>query len=196
MTRTPYGRVVAAIVVTLSAVLLAGCGGSPSTDGPLRVPKEHGSSTAPLEVGQVFTDAYEILVVNGENPVTIKEVSLSGADPQMELVGTLIAGEERSENIVGDTVFPPKNFDLGPLTEAEGAILLPKSQQPAGSAGFTDYELILGIRVTEPGLWKRTGVRVLYEAGGREYLWESPAELVACTKEFSEDGRTCPFGSD
>lgn len=182
----------AAVAVTLSAVLLTACGGAPGTDGPIRVPKPHGISTAALEVDQVFTDGFEMLVVTGEEPVTIKEVTLTGADSQLELVGAKVAGEERTENIAWDAAFPPAVPDLGPLADAEGAVLLPQSQQPTGHAGFTDYELLLGMRVTAPGVWKRTGVRILYEAGGREYLWESSAELIACTKDHSDDGESCP----
>ncbi len=188
-------KVTAAIaaVTFASLLVLSSCASGPRSDGPLHIPKPHGSSTAPLEVGELYTDALEILINNGEHPATITEVTLGGADPQMELVEALIAGEERAVNLVGDTGFPPSDWDLGPLTDAVGAVLLPSSEQPTGSAGFTDYELILGIRVTEPGLWRRDTVKVFYEAGGVEYVWESPAELIACTKDYSEDGKTCPL---
>lgn len=187
-------RVTAAIAaITFASLFLSSCVPGPRADGPLRMPNPHGSNSAPLEVGQLYTDAQEMLINDGGHPATITAVTLGGADPQMELVEALIAGEERAVNLVGDTGFPPSNWDLGPLTEAVGALLLPSSQQLTGSAGFTDYELVLGIRVTEPGLWKRDTVKVFYEAGGVEYVWESPAELVVCTKDYSEDGKTCPL---
>jgi len=149
-------------------------------------------STTPVDVGQVFTDGLEMLVVEGDEPITIREVSLTGADPQLELVDAKVAGEERTLNFAYDPAFPPAEMDLGPLSPAEGMVLAPRSQQRTGKDGFTDYELLLGIRVTEPGVWKRTGVRILYDVGDRRYVWNSPAELITCTKDYSEDGESCP----
>lgn len=192
MAAMAFRRGSATTVAIASAVLLAGCTGAPNADGPLQVPDPHGMTTAAADVGQVFTDGFEMLVVEGDEPITIRDVSLVGADPQLELVDAVVAAEERTLNFAYDPAFPPAEMDLGPLSAAEGMVLYPRSQQRIGTDGFTDYELLLGIRITEPGVWKRTGVRILYEVGDREYAWNSPAELIACTKDHSEDGVSCP----
>lgn len=77
----------------------AGCAedASPSvqarTDGPMVIPFDHGWSTT-MEPGEVFTDGYEILHLTGDQPATVTDVRLVGADG-LRLVSAKIAGEAK-----------------------------------------------------------------------------------------------------
>ena len=74
---------------------------------------------------------------------------------------------------------------LGELRR-EGATVTPAKQS---------WELLLGIKVTEPGYLVRDAVRIHCSAGGEDYTRTRPAQLAVCTSPTQVNGR-CPFSED
>lgn len=68
----------------------------------------------------------------------------------------------------------------------EGATVTPAKQS---------WELLLGIKVTEPGYLVRDAVRIHCSAGGEDYTRTRPAQLAVCTSPTQVNGR-CPFSED
>lgn len=186
------GQWLRAGVAALLVFTLAGCSGR-RTDGPVTTPGPHGMTLPPVELGAEFTYGLEILFVTGNDDVTIDGVELLRGDEEMSLVDARIADETRPVNFAGDTTYPPTSFAVGNTVEASGAVLHPETQQSEGLAG---YQLLLVLRLNEPGAWTREIVRVSYEAGGERYVWESPAQITACTHDYANADGTCPEPPD
>lgn len=172
---------------------LAGCTGvgAASTDGPLPTPEEHGYGGLHVTEDQPFSDVFEVLVNEGDEPVRITSVELVDSPRQLRLVGAMVGGE-RSENHQLDAQFPPAIPALGRLIPAEGAVLEPVEVQEAEGA-LPGYVLAIGMEATEPGKWVRGGYRVNYEVDGRPYKLEVAAEVTVCTDDFLEADGSCPM---
>lgn len=180
-------------LVVWALLPLAGCTsiGVASTGGPLPTPDDHGYGGLHVAENEAFSDVFEILVNEGDDPVRITSVELVDTPRQLKLVGAMIGGE-RSENGQLDPQFPPANPALGRLVPAEGAVLEPVKMQEAEGA-FPGYVLAVGLEATEPGKWVRGGYRVNYEVAGRPYKLEVVAEITVCTDDFLEADGSCPM---
>lgn len=179
-------------VAVLLVLALAGCT-VPRTDGPVTTPRPHGMTLAPVGLNTEFTYGLEVLFVTGGDDVKIDSVELLRGDEEMSLVDARIADETRPENFAGDTTYPPTNFAVGKTVEASGAVLHPETEQSEGLAG---YQLLLVLRLDEPGAWTREIVRVSYESGGDRYVWESPTQISACTQDYADADGSCPEPPD
>lgn len=139
--------------------------------GPLLVPAEHGYRTE-FDEETVFTDGFERLILDGDEPATLVDVRLVGTDGTMELVGAKLAGDERRVGSIQVTPFwPPTDRRLGDLVPAEGAAL------PTGELGAL---LQLGIRITTSEFAYRTGVEVDYRVGDQTYRQVLPGAIANC----------------
>jgi hypothetical protein len=172
-----------------AAGLLGGCGG-PVEGGPLRDVPEHGYSLTVAE-GETFTDALESLVVTGDEPAVLDAVELVDAEG-LEVVGYQLIGPEREINLDWVPGYPPRAADDEHLDES---LIVPGDTpiQPGETAG---WELLLGIKVTEPGPLYRAGIRYNYTVDGVQYTRTVPAQLKVCTSpEHLVDG-ACPPPED
>lgn len=180
-------RALAVGVVLASSGMLTGCAfGS----GPLETPPAHGYGPMIVDDGSTFTDAFEVIFIPGDKPVTIKKIELLDS-PGLELIEVLIAGEKREANFQFDKMFPPVDYETGPLIPAEGAVLLPAAQQ---SPGLKGYALIMGMKVKTIGIHVRGGYRVAYTVDGRDYAYDVKAEITICTPDAAETNQECLAG--
>jgi hypothetical protein len=141
------------------------------------------------EVGETLTDGLEVLKLNGHRKAVIDSVKLVNA-PGLRLVGAQLAGADRSIGAIQYLVtWPPQRspyFDGVKLRPAEGATILPESRYPRG------YELLLGIKVTEPGFLQREGVAITYHIGEDQYREVRHGWLGVCTSPTFHKHGTCP----
>ncbi len=184
----PRPELVAATALTF---LLASCSAEAAAlhAGPLPVPDPHGYGGITVDVGQTFTDGFEVLWNDTGRPVEIISVELTDSPEALELVGVVLAGDDRQSNFQFDPAFPPDRPALGTLVDAEGATLVPVSEQ----TGMLGQQLLMGIRVKAPGRWVRGGYRVTYEVDGRRHAWDAVAQITVCTAEFTEPDGSCPL---
>lgn len=153
--------------------------------GPIDVPNAHGWSYDNAVVGKSFTDGFETLGFATTEPVVVTAVHLEG-DPELQLDGVLVAdGTRRVGATQFDATFPPTSPDFGRLTPLIDRTLL---HEDLGR--YDAFELVLGLSVTQPGAWRRTGVRIDYMVGGEKYSAILPAELIVCTEGFEQQ---CKF---
>jgi hypothetical protein len=182
-------RGVALTAFVAAAGLLAGCGG-PVEGGPLRDVPEHGHSLTVAE-GETFTDALESLVVTGDEPAVLDDVELVDAEG-LEVVGYQLIGPERKIQLDWIPGYPPRPADEEDL---DTSLIVPGDTpiQPGETAG---WELLLGIKVTQPGPLYRGGIRYTYTVDGVQYTKTVPARLKVCTSpEHLVDG-SCPPPKD
>lgn len=183
--------VAVAILVTATTVAAVRLSANEPGPGPMHVPRAHGwSYTFPQDV--TFTDGLEVLKIKGAESATITSVSFVG-DPELTLVGAFVAPPPRRQMAVQVIPeWPPRAqsvFDAATLLPAEGARIRPNAESSQG------WELLLGVQVTEPGIFKRDSVEITYEVNGHEFSASFPAQLTVCTGvEYEVDGR-CPFDS-
>jgi len=150
--------------------------------GPLRVPDQNGYVVR-YESGEVFTDGFQRLLLEGKAPGVLERVELVGPDADhFEVVGILLAGPDREVGSVqvydgfDGSATDPAVRGLGRLVPAEGADL---------ATGKTGSVLQIGMRVVKPGLAVRSGIRVYYSVGETRYSAFQPGGVVVCP-----DGRT------
>lgn len=153
--------------------------------GPVRLPWAH-SWVVRKDVGDVFTDGMERILLTGDQPATLRRVEIVGPSADhFKVVGVLLAGPHRKIGSwqLGDG-FPaqiPRRFGphpLGKLVPAEGARLAPGK---VGSA------LQIGLKVVKPGLGIRSGVRLYYTAGEQRYTVLYPAAIANCPPSMTDD---------
>lgn len=175
----------AALAVTACAG--DGANGAALRDGPLQEPSAHAWAYE-LPVGTVFTDGLETLDLAGSKPATLVDVTLVG-DPGLQLVGVSLAGPERPfASIQLIEQFPPQHRDLPSqvlVADALGHQLTPLSVDDMG------WQLLLGIKVAEPGRHVRSAVEVTYEVDGDTYIERLPAALAICGSEDGATGQDC-----
>lgn len=152
--------------------------------GPLRVPDQNGYVVR-YSTGEVFTDGYQRLLLEGDGPGVLRRVELVGPDADhFEVVGVLLAGPDRKVGSIqvydgfGDSATDPALRGLGTLVPAEGAELAP---------GRTGSVLQIGMRVVKPGLAVRSGVRIFYSVGDNRYSAFQPGGVVVCPEGRTDD---------
>jgi hypothetical protein len=154
----------------------------------MQIAKAHGWAWS-VPVNQTFTDGLETLTLSGDMPGIISKVELVG-DDALELVGAKIAPPPR--RIAFSQVFekwPPGGklvFDPATLVDIPGAEVGSEDDSPMG------WELLLGIRATQPGVHLRTGIRIYYTVGEKDFVAEIPAELQVCAGA-GLDPADCPL---
>ncbi|MET0990501.1 MAG: hypothetical protein ABWY54_07635, partial [Glaciihabitans sp.] len=110
---------VAAAAVAI-AIMLSGCS---ADDGPMQPVPEMGYGGVILDVGQKMTDGFNtVLIDDGVDDVVITKVELDEADPEIEIVGTLL-GLQTTYMEQSEKRFPPTEEKLGALVPAIGKVL-------------------------------------------------------------------------
>lgn len=151
----------------------------------MKVISEHGT-LARGYVGTRFTDGFDVLFLGGTNNAQIISVRSVGGEDSLEFLGAMLAGPQRKQagwsQLKG---YPPHNAALGPLVEAEGAVIEPREQ----TQRRLGYELLLGYEVVRDSeVASRSQIEVTYRIGDQDYVWTSLARLVYCpAREKSED---------
>jgi hypothetical protein len=171
-------------IIVVTTGVLAGCTREGLQEGgPLRGAPEHGY-TVTAAPGETFTDGMEVLVVRGDRPAVIDSVELVGAE-ELEVVGFMFVGPERTESGQWWPGYPPKGRGLDP------SLVLPASTkiEPNVTRG---WEPLVGIKVTEPGPLWRDGIRYTYTVDGVQYTRTVPAQLKVCTSKDQEVDGHCP----
>ena len=162
----------------------------PRPDGPLAQPDPHGYAL-PVEVGEVVTDAFDMLVVEGDAPVVIKDVTPVYADTGVRTVGTLLSGADRAVAVESQFYrqWPPADEALGAVTEVAGSRVHPPDETRIPP------QVLIGMEVAEPGHHLRQGFWVTYAVGLVHYREYFDAQLTFCTPA-AMDGDVCPFLGD
>jgi hypothetical protein len=117
--------------------------------------------------------------------VTITSVRPDTSGP-LEYLGSVIAGTGREfagMTTVDQPFFPPTDPRLGPLQDSEGAVLVADEQ-----AIVRGWEILVGYRITGPGIGRQTSLVVEYETEGRRRTVTLPTEVLVCV---GRPGDTC-----
>jgi hypothetical protein len=178
-------RCLATGVALCAGVLpLTACAGR---DGPLSTPSPHAWAIG-RQLGATFTDGLETLEFGGSEPAELVSVRMVG-DRQLELVGVGLAGPGRKYGSIQLMEgFPPRHPDLDPdvvVSDAAGHSMAAQTRSDIG------WQLLLGIRVTEPGRHVRTGIEVTYTVAGETYVELIPAALAVCASRADTHPRGC-----
>lgn len=152
-------------------------------DGPLQSTSPHAwGIRQPL--GATFTDGFETLEFSGDQDAKLVRVRLLG-DPALELVGVgLATPDRRFSSVQLMKEFPPRHQDLAAAAVLDDGIGVPMAAKTRFDIG---WELLLGIRVNEPGRHVRTGVEVTYTVGNETYVEVIPAALAICADPAVEE---------
>lgn len=168
-----------ALVTTAVALVLSQTNGSSGldTDGPMFTPPEHGI-VIPGQRGSVFTDGFEVLRLEGDEPAKIVSIRSVGGESTFKFLGALMAGPDRRDGAISYLpAFPPRDSSLGPLVDAVGARIEPRVETRNGMG----YELLIGYEVIDDTrVGYRAAVEVTYTVGDETYLWRSPGRMLFC----------------
>lgn len=147
-----------------------------STDGP--TVRQNPTTYYPrFPVGTTFTDGLQKFVISGTRPATIEDVQAIGTTSGMKFLGASVAGEDRRwAAIESMPSYPPTQSSLGSIRPAAGAVVRP---------GRVGAELLLGMKITKPGIQQRPGIRVIYSIAGQKYQVDYHATIVNCPRGFS-----------
>lgn len=168
------------LAALLAAVLVGACWHvavrATEGSGGLVAPNASGVGTT-LAVGDVQTfGLMNIRPETASDVVTIRSVKPDMSGP-LEYLGSVIAGTDRefAGLTTGDHRFPPTDASLGPLQDSEGAVLVADEQ-----AIVRGWEILVGYRVTGPGIGRQTSLVVEYDTGGRRRTVTLPTEVLIC----------------
>lgn len=138
--------VVAAVALVVVAAIANQRLRSPewSSDGPVRLPNEHGYVVR-YQVGYVFTDGLERIKLDGSRSAVLRKVEITGPSADhFSIVGVSVAGPHRRLGSweVSDG-YPPHKPGLGKLLPGKNAPL---------ATGTVGSVLLIGLKVVKPGL--------------------------------------------
>lgn len=164
----------------LSVALLAvGCAGGHEdgrSDGPLTgsLPGEIG---IPVEIGQVVTVGYTSLFNPGDAPAQVEHVRLLPPD-RLEVVGvrTMLLPRDGG-GIIGLPEFPPKDYPSRPLAEQN---VVAAAAPRAAEEPEPNLQVLVGVRVSQPGVFRTDQVEVTYTVGGRRFVEAFPIKIILC----------------
>jgi hypothetical protein len=130
--------------------------------------------------GTVFSEGMQTIINDGSEPSTVRSVRVTGGEKALEYLGARIGLPGRPNDFHQRMRgFPPKAVPARFQIPADGAVLEPHKS----------YMLILGYRVIDEVLARRTSVTVDYEVGGDRYRATYPISVVACPPPLTDN--TC-----
>lgn len=190
MTRT--GRLLVATVALATAATMASCGGTTpagqaqydsTTVGP------HGQLGYPLaslppggfathaKVGDEFTNGQLIIFDSGDTDLTLVKVTPTLTGSGLRYLGARLAGTGRK---LGSTQeehsFPPTARVLGPLQQANGAVL-----HTGGAWAKRGVEVLLGFKVVGTGRSTVPKVSITYRDHNGEHTASFTSTMAVCT---------------
>ena len=180
------------LIVALALASAATACSADAEPGPLAPPQPNEHAWTTYEpVGHTFTDAMEVLSLSGTRPAVLDSVKMLPGKNRagLKLVGVRLAGPSRGGN-VQKMPWPPRDPELvaSSVGPAIGTTIA-----PASSGVGESWELLLGIKVTQPGYLVRRGIEVDYHVGDQHYSDVIPAWLAVCTQaRYSHFKRDCP----
>lgn len=162
-------------VATLAAAALAGCSGETPNEGPLLKPGRHAWAMS-VDPGEAFTDGVETLELPGDTYGVLRGIDLVG-DEEIDLVGVQLVKPGRTWASIQSAGWPVDDPDIKPdeVVPAEHASFTPLGKDSQG------WELLIGMKVDEPGYFVRKGIVVRYSVAGEDYQQYFPASLAICT---------------
>lgn len=174
----------AALVAAAVAGVFEGCSGAGNGAEPGTVSglSPHGWAKS-LDVGTRFTNGLPIVFVNGNDPVTVVEVTPQLSGDGLRFLGASFSGMDRR---IGATQFvrgyPPTGPNFGVPFPAAGAVL-----EPGPDAEERGYELLLGFEVVAEGRSVMTGYTVTYlDGAGEQQQAEFVSTLAVCAPKSKE----------
>jgi hypothetical protein len=152
-----------ALVLTVVPLVGSRFTGSPTFGGPLQ-DGNFGSSRSltglkQVPPGKAVSIGLFIPWNTGSAVATLDSVRTTDKTDGLEIVGTGSLPSDAAG--VGATrSFPPSGFALSPV---RGSIV------PPGSGPLDDFQIVIGLRATEPGLYAIPAFDLGYHVGGREF---------------------------
>ena len=177
--------VVLTVVASLGALGIALLAGlvQVAPRGPLQPPADEPvvGVGVPIDLGERVS----VGILSVKNPrhasVTIRDVRLVDADPELHLVGTLLVPDWATQigSVYGFPVPHPRS-----LLRIRHPPSAPGAHVPSGPGRTA---IILGLSVSAPGHYAFHGVEIDYESGGRNYrsVYPVSAELCAPRRLYS-----------
>jgi hypothetical protein len=135
-----------------------------------------------MQPGEVFTDGMQQIFPLGDEPVEILEVASRG-EGDLQFLGAMIAGPERTENFQTLPGFPPETGILGEIVQAKGSVLKPLPPEVAQRG----YSLLLGYKVGRDLRSVRDDVTVKYRVAGQERVVRYLYAMAICTSGKNDD---------
>lgn len=190
MRRWPLVVLAGVVAATLVGVLARGGGGL--GDGPLDGPNKVGYG-GPAAIGQVFSGGLGNLRVEGDEPAVIESVRVLGLTGPIEFLGVrtrLLPSEDG--NFLGDNGFPPPKYPAKLLSEQNVVPVVTNFSEKGNP--LDALQLLVGFKVTGPGIAKFRAVEVTYRVGDRRYReeYETFTYLCAPESEYPVESPKCP----
>jgi hypothetical protein len=182
--RFVLGMAVVAGVLALLAWRLPYAGVAVS-EGPIHRTNPHSSALDMFKVGDRFTYGLNTVSIEGTGTATIKDVRAVGLDDGVRFLGAQLGGPNRR---IGAWqilhTWPPRH----PKTDPRPL----HTPITSSSADPIEWELFIGLEITEPGRFLIEGWRITYEVNGRTYRHTIPARILICTRHEDGSPRKCP----
>jgi hypothetical protein len=141
----------------------------------------------------VVSSGLDIVTVEGDKPAVIEAVEVLGLSGPIEFLGVHTMRLPRENGTFsGDYGFPPTAWPTKPLSEQH---MVPVSATRTASGEPEEaLQLVIGVKVTGPGIARYRAVEVTYRVGGRRYreVFENPIYLCAPMAEYEGRPERCP----
>jgi hypothetical protein len=172
------GSVFVPIVVAALVWGLDASSSNRTPDGKGLVPPGPSGVALSLPIGTRSSFGVSIVKAEGEGTATLLSVTPENLSGPLEYLGSVVAGPDREYAGLPSTAgFPPAEPSLGTIRVSEGAVLT--FEQP--EARDRGWEVLVGYRVTGPGVGTHDALRVKYEMDGKRYSLRLPSELTVCS---------------
>jgi hypothetical protein len=155
--------------------------------GPIEPGNPYGSALS-VKVGQKVTDGLIGLYLGGTKDAVIDEVRPVYIGSAVKTLGAITSDPQRKMGIPMSSysTWPPKDPALYVTRRAAGTIMHPRN------TGVFPTQILIGMQVTRPGHFLRTGFWLYYHVGSDHFREFFPAEVTFCTPSAMQ-GDTCPF---
>ncbi|MGH9006015.1 MAG: hypothetical protein ACRDYV_23055 [Acidimicrobiia bacterium] len=182
--RGPAGFLLVAVLGILAITrLTAGgrIGHDPGNLGPLDAGDRGATrSLSSLEIGQAVTVGGIVVSNAGSKPLVLEGLRLVPPPAEgLELIGAQVAPDEDRAMAVPGTSrrYPPDPADVGGAHPLPGAVIGPRTpgqESPRGTA------ILVGLRLTKPGVFGFEGLEIDYRVGGTRYALKVDFDFTAC----------------
>jgi hypothetical protein len=180
--------VVVLVVVALVIVLKRPHG---VTEGPVYAGGGRDIYAQPIDVGMTFSLGY-LLKNEAKQPAVVEKVRLVGVTGPIEVLGLM--ARLRPPAGSGPSVFmaawgyPPPEYPSRPFDEEH--VVPVATHFSEGGDPHEGLQLVVGVRMTEPGVGGIRGIEYTYRIGGRRYrnFYDGSGYLCAPRAEYGLGG--------